>query len=78
MENIKDLSEYIICLLKEAGFTPDLYFLKIGVSSVEVHFDHPGAVDYFKNEIKNCDQTDKLIFEKRKARKRYIAYIQMW
>jgi hypothetical protein len=78
MKSTEELKEYILFLLEEAGFSPELYILKIGVSSVEVHFDHPGAVDYFKGEVETCDRAEELIFDKRQSGKRYVAYIQMW
>lgn len=72
------LREYILSLLEQAGFPPEQYVIKAGVSSVEVHFDSPAAVEYFRGEVDNCEYADSLIFEYRKTGKRHIAYIQEW
>ncbi len=73
-----DLREYTLFLLEEAGFPPEQYIIKMGISSVEVHFDSPSAVEYFRGEVEMCDRADDLIFEHRTSGKRYVAYIQMW
>lgn len=73
-----ELREYVLFLLEEAGFPPEQYIVKTGISSVEVHFDSPGAVEYFRGEVESCDRAEHLIFEHRTSGKRYVAYIQIW
>ena len=73
-----ELREYILFLLEEAGFPPEQYIVKTGISSVEVHFDMPEAVEYFRGEVDSCSRADELIFEHRTFGKRYVAYIQIW
>lgn len=77
MSDLK-VSDYVVFLLEEAGFSPEQYIIKPGISSVEVHFDSAGAVEYFRKEVESCKKANSLIFEHRKFGKRHVAYIQIW
>jgi hypothetical protein len=78
MTSVEELRDNAICLLKEAGFDSDLYIIKMHESSVCIHFDDPGAVEYFKGEVENCEWAEEVIFESRREGKRYVAALQFW
>lgn len=78
MTSVEELRDNAVILLKEAGFDHDLYFIKMRESSVCIHFDDPGAVEYFKREIETCEWGEEVIFESGKDGKRYVATLQFW
>jgi hypothetical protein len=73
-----ELNSVLIDLLEEAGFGSELYLIKMKADALEVHFDHPGAVDYFRKEIESSSYAKDLIFDTYKDGVRHVAHIQMW
>lgn len=76
--NQHELKSFLIDLLEGAGFGSELYLIKMKAEAVEVHFDQPGAVDYFRKEIENSAYAKDLIFSTHKDGVRHVAHIQMW
>jgi hypothetical protein len=76
--SLEDLRGRVMHMLDDAGFSPELYIIKLHDSAVSVHFDSQGAVEYFQHEVELSEWKDDLIFEYRKEGKRHVAYIQMW
>jgi len=76
--NLHELKDVVLDLLESAGFGSELFLVKMKTDAVEVHFENPGAVDYFRNEVDSSEYAKDIIFVERKDGKRYIAYIQTW
>jgi hypothetical protein len=76
--NLYELKDTALDLLSSAGFCSELFYIKMKTDSVEVHFDHPGAVDYFRKEVESSIYAKDIIFGYRKEGVRHVAYLQYW
>jgi hypothetical protein len=65
-------------LLRESGFTPELYTLKEEAECVCIIFDKRAAVDYFKGDFDNSDLAADCLYEYKKVGRKHAAYIYNW
>ncbi len=76
--NLRDLCKEVEIILEQAGFSTDLYIIKINDDNVEVMFDEKEAVDYFRGDFEYSSLNKDCIFEYKKDGKRHAAYIYPW
>jgi len=76
--NLYELKDIAWNLLSSAGFCSELFFIKIKTDAVEVHFDQPGAVDYFRKEVESSEYAKDIIFDYQKDGIRHVARLQLW
>jgi hypothetical protein len=76
--NLTSLQAEVEVVLKTAGFSPELYIIKVHDDCVSVHFDKKEAVDYFRVDFEAAPIAKDCIFEYKKVGKRHAAYIYNW
>ena len=76
--NLTSLQTEVEAVLKTAGFSPELYIIKVHDDCISVHFDKKEAVDYFRVDFEASPIAKDCIFEYKKVSKRHAAYIYNW
>lgn len=76
--NLVSLQAEVEVVLRTAGFSSDLYIIKVHDDCISIHFDKKEAVDYFRIDFEASLVTKECIFEYKKIGKRHAAYIYNW